>query len=806
MGAIVLPRPGVGASFGRPGRQSVPGVAADAARQSQAMRRFRLLYVVPTLVILAAVMWPLISGRGTLYLRDVLTSHYPLKASQAAALARGELPLVDVHRAGGQPLLGNPNVLPLYPDNLLYLVASPLWALNAHFWLHLLLAPLAFYWLARCWGLSRPAAWAAGVCYASSGFMLSLFNLYNLVAGAALAPAFVAACLDAWRGQRRLGWGVAALLWTLLLLAGDPLFALLALAAALSAGAVRERALPRQGGRALAAMACGSALAAPMIVEFLRILPLSLRGYRSYSPESALLQSWDPRSMLEWLLPLFFGPPDFSFWGQRYYDGLPPLFYSFYPGLLCLALIPLATRGRGAAWGWTLTGGGLFLALGKWNPLVRELYELPGASVLRYPVKVWLLVAMGAAMLCGLGFERLLNGDGRRLFGRLLLVLTAFFLGAWWLLLRTPAGERLRGLEPERLVGPLYDDQRLRWAGLCLLSLVVLALLAMALWLMRRHRTLGGALLLAVHMVGQVFFLEPLFDADEIEHYAEPPALLATIPPNARLVHGGLRDLFGVQRLSRRDSPFSDTSTHWLTRSHFAELYPFSGIPWGRRYELNPSPEGLDSFFTYALVQALPRMKDRERIRVLEASGVDVLLLDRELAGDVPDVRLVARAPTAVGEVFVYRLAATAPPVHLATRVHRAPHMNAALAALGDPAFDSRTMVVLPGEGAPTRAGGGRAEIVRETADVVEVDVEAGGDSVLVVQRTFHEIYRATVDGEPVDLEPANIHRLAVKVPAGEHRVRIWADRRPTRWTWGVALVGLLGLILLTSHRVKMAP
>ncbi len=768
------------------------------------MRRFRLLYVAPTLAVLAAVMWPLISGRGTLYLRDVLTSHYPLKASQAASLARGELPLVDLYRAGGQPLLGNPNVLPLYPDNLLYLVASPLWALNAHFWLHLLLAPLAFYWLGRSWGLTRPAAWAAGVCYASSGFMLSLLNLYNLVAGAALAPAFVAACLDAWTGRRRLGWVVAALVWTLLLLAGDPLFALLALAAAISAGVIRARALPQQTGRAVAALACGSALAAPMVVEFLRILPLSLRGYRSYSPESALLQSWDPRSLPEWLLPLFFGPPDFSFWGQRYYDGLPPLFYSFYPGLLCLALIPLAARGRATAWAWTLTGGGIFLALGKWNPLVRELYELPWASVLRYPVKVWLLVAVGAALLCGLGFERLLDGGGRRLFMLLLSALAFFFLAAWWLLNFTAAGDRLRGLEPQRLAGPLFDQQLLRWAGLCLLSLAVLALLAMAFWLMSRRRALGGALLLAVHLVGQVVFLGPLFDVDEIEHYATPPALLEAIPPQARLVHGGLRDLFGVQRMSRRDSPFPDTRTYWLTRSHFAELYPFSGIRWGRRYELNPSPEGLDSFYTFALVQALPRLRDRERLRVLEASGVDVLLLDRALDGDFPGVRLIARAPTAVGELFVYQLLGTAPAAHLAAWVHRAPHMNAALAILGDPSFDPRTMVVLPGDGA-SGAGGGRAEIVREAADEIEIDVNAAADSVLVVQRTFHEIYRATVDGEPAVLEPANVHRLAVAVPAGVHRVRIWADWRPTRWAWGVALLGLIGWIGLISRRGRMA-
>lgn len=770
------------------------------------MRRFGLLYVVPTLAVLLGVTWPLVSGRGTLYLRDVLTSHYPLKAAQAAALRQGELPLVDVYRAGGQPMLGNPNVLPLYPDNALFLVASPLWALNAHFWIHLLLAPAAGYWLARSWRLTRPAAWAAGAAYAASGFLLSLLNLYNLIAGAALAPAFVAACLEVWNGAgRRWAWTAVALLWALLLAAGDPLFALLALLAALSAGAFRERALPRRPGRLAAALACGAALAAPMIVELLRILPLSLRGYRSYSPASALLQSWDPRAVVEWFLPLCFGAPDLGFWGLRFSDGLPPLFYSLSPGLLCLALVPLAPprRSRAAAWAWTLTAAGLLLALGKWNPLVGRLYELPGASVLRYPVKMWLWVALGGALAAGVGFERLLAGGGRRRLELHLAALGMLYLAAWALLVSSPLGERLRVLDPERLAGPALAHQRLRWAGLCLLSLVVLGLLAAALRAARRRPARGGALLVAVHLAAQVFFLRPLYDSDAAGPYVERPELLAAIPPAARLVHGGVRDLFGPQRLRPDALPFPDTSTRWLTRSHFAQLYPISGVAWGRRYELDPAPEGLDAFLTFALAQALPRMDDAARLRVLAASGVGVLLLDRELeAAARSQVRLLAARPIPGGELFAYRLKAAAAPAQLVTRVHRAPHLNAALGLLTGEAFDPLSEAVLPlrpGDAALRSAAGGRAEVVRETADEIAVEVEAASDGLLVVQRTYLGIYRAAVDGKPAALEPANVHRLGVEVPAGRHRVRIWADRGPTRLAWTAAALGLLGLAALAA-------
>jgi len=78
------------------------------------------------------------------------------------------------------------------------------------------------------------AAWGAGAVYATSGYFLSLFNLYNLVAAATLTPALVAACLEARRGLPR-RWPLAGVLWALIVLGGDPLYAALAAAMALSA-------------------------------------------------------------------------------------------------------------------------------------------------------------------------------------------------------------------------------------------------------------------------------------------------------------------------------------------------------------------------------------------------------------------------------------------------------------------------------------------------------------------------------------------------------------------------------------------
>ena len=184
------------------------------------------LPLVPVLAVLLWSMLPLVTGSKTLFMRDISSFHLPVKTVQAQAMRDGYLPLIDEVRGGGQPLLGNPNTVPLYPDNLLYLLAEPLWSVNAHFWVHLLLAPFSMMWLARRWGLGTLGSAAAGTFWAVSGFFLSQMNFYNLIAGTALLPAFLASSLALFEGKVR-WWSIplSAALWALLILGGDPILA-----------------------------------------------------------------------------------------------------------------------------------------------------------------------------------------------------------------------------------------------------------------------------------------------------------------------------------------------------------------------------------------------------------------------------------------------------------------------------------------------------------------------------------------------------------------------------------------------------
>ncbi len=793
------------------------------------------------MLLLLVVVLPLIVGSHTLYLRDVLNSHLPMKVSHAEAFGEGTIPLVDPYRAGGQAALGNPNGVLLYPDNLLYRIADPLWALNAHFWLHLLLAPLAFYVLGRAWGLQSRASWVSAAGFTLSGYFFSQLNFYNLVAGVTLTPLLVGLCLFGTdmgltsRARCRVSGGVAVT-WALLLLSGDPAIAVEALG--LSGVAVLVARGPRvlvgtgEGRRSLVLPTLGglfgTLLAAPQWVEFLRILDLSFRGHWGFSRRWALLGSWDPRTLFEWFIPLAFGRPELTYWGQALHDNALPLFFSLYPGLLVLVLMlfsgapvrPRHGRIRDEAdaptteaslarlrwFAWISVAGGIFLVLGRHNPIVSALADLPGAQLLRFPIKFWLPVAVGMALLAGIGYQRTIaSGRVLRLLAALLATASVF---AVFLLCLRAFPQFFTGvmndLAPSGLSGGLLEHELARWAGLSSFSALGLVLLGLSVWLSGRRPGLGTALLLTVHAGFQLFFLGSLVAQDLAAVYRQPPPILRLVGEHELVVQSGSGpQLFGA---AGEKPGFPDSSLMWVERRGHFELYPYSGVQFGRAYELNISPEGLDSFFTLSVMQAMPLLGDVDRLRVLEALGVDVVILDRRLEGAARRrVRLRGRLESFGAGVYVYEIDG-GPAIRLAGEVDRAPHLNAALMSMLDPEFNPATRTAVPGEGAALRGSPGSVEVIGVGRESLRVRTESRDPGVLVWRRTWLPIYRATVDGEPVSTSVADLCRLAVELPAGEHRVEIWVDRRPTRLAWSLFLFGLVGTFVLVTRRRESEP
>lgn len=805
------------------------------------MKRFAPHLALPGVLLLAWVVAPLVTGRQTLVLRDVLQTHLLDRIALGESLRQFELPLVDPLRAGGQALAGNLNALPFYPDNLLLLAGSggqaTLWALNAHFWLHWFVALGAAFWMARAFGLPPPAAWMTATVYALSGYFTSQLNLYNTVVAAALAPALVAAFLETAPGKspatRRRGLVAAAALWALLLLGGEPLLALLALALAAAALAVvaGRRALSAGGWRLGLGLGAGTLLAAPQIIEMARILPLSFRANTAFAETQAIVGSFRPAHLADLVFPFFFGRPSLAeVLAPQQFDGYPPLLFTLYPGLLALALaaagalraLPPATgsagpvagdaaeaaavagvRRRAALWGCGALVVALFFALGRFNPIVEALWGLPWGRLLRFPAKFWLLGAVGGSLLCGLGFESAL-GNGRRRVERLLGLGAVFFVLFLAAALAAPRllGGAVAGLLSPGLPATTIAGQMARLQGLALLSIALLLFALALLRLGRRAPLLAAAGLLWLHAATQTWTMLPAVPMDEVEPYLSPPPILAAIPAGSVVVHGGNLDLFRPGTMNQGAYP--DGRILWLARRSARELYPFAALLHGLRAELAISPEGLDSFLTQAITVGMKGFSDARRLDLLEALGVDYLLLDRELSPEAQSaVREVARDENFGQTVRLYELADRAREVELATRVVAAPHMNAALEAIFDPAFDPHRTAVIPGGGSEHGVASASADevspprMVTNAREEVVVEVEAPVAGVLFLRRAWLPLWRAAIDGEPAPTLIAQVARLGVAVPVGRHRVRFWIDRRPLAAGLGLSALGLVGILFL---------
>jgi hypothetical protein len=119
----------------------------------------------------------------TYFFRDFGSAFFPLRELAARELREGRFPAWNPYVFEGTFQLPA-----TYPTDLLFaLWPSPVfasWLLT----LHLPLAALSAYWLARELGARRLGAFASGLVYALGGLALSCVNLYVFLQALALAP------------------------------------------------------------------------------------------------------------------------------------------------------------------------------------------------------------------------------------------------------------------------------------------------------------------------------------------------------------------------------------------------------------------------------------------------------------------------------------------------------------------------------------------------------------------------------------------------------------------------------------------
>ena len=728
---------------------------------------------------------PLLLGEKTLILRDVFTTHLQIKAYGAAALAHGSIPAFNPTWALGQPFAGNPNALPFYPGNVLYLLL-PFWsAFNAHYCLHWLLAFWAFRKLAQELEQSPFAATLAALTYAGSGYVLSCLTFYNLIAVVAWLP------LVLWglaRGGRRGAlWGGIAC--GLMLLAGEPVTAALAIVP-MALVAVERQGLRRGLLASLAVGSLGLLIALPQVVAAARTFGFTYRGAHGLVSAQAANHALQLPRLLELLLPLPWGWPSelgrFGFWSSV--TPITPYIYSLHFGVVALGLALFVARSR---WRWAgLVGASLLLAF--LGGLSGEMLLKLSGGLFRYPQKLLLWTTVGAALLAGWGSDHLLSKGAppetpetperremsatrRARAVRFLALGAGCAASAAVLLLALPSAWRRIFLER---LGARHEwiaaTQQTQW----FLGFVsAMLLLAGAAWAVRRR---SGVALVALQALALLQLL-PMVATDRVEALS-PPAPWIDRLGSARSV-ALVANTFPQWTGSAPMRGFETVAEGW--RDARLDLDPATGALHGLSYPVAPDLDGIYSPLQALLNENLARFSWPARIQWLRLLGA-AWLVRQDDGLPPPPLEQVAADSRLKVESQLYRLPDPAPVAFWPREVLTAASPILALAMvtrLPDPlasAVASRAV---------EHRSGGRVELLASEDDSLRLSVASAG-GLLVVQRAYFPMIEARLeDGRRLATQPVDLVLLGVEVPAGQHEIRIATSSRPEAIAGGISLL-----------------
>jgi hypothetical protein len=726
-------------------------------------------------VLWLAIALPFALGERTLLQRDVFTTHLSYKWFGAQELAAGRVPATIPGWALGQPFAGNPNALPFYPGNLLYLVL-PFWsAFNLHYLGHLLLAFFGMRALARALGQRQEAAVMAGLAYAGSGYAVTLLTFYNLLTVAAWVPVALTGLV---RGGRR-GTVIAGLAGGMALLGGEPITGALALpvAAVVACGAHGVRAGALVGLRS-AALAIGLAL--PQLVATLRVAPHSFRGAHGLLLEQVTANDLHPWRLLELLLPLPWGvmsaPPPWGHWATAISPQAPYIF-SLYVGVVALLLACVAA-GRRRAWSALVLGA---LAAGWAAGLSAEVTQAVTLGLFRFPQKLLFPFTLALAPLAGWGLEAVLErprlGRAVKLAGATLVV-----LGMVMLLNRASLAERLGETFADGAPHGTLMAQAFLWS-----AQVVLAgglLLGAGAGIARRS---AGALI-ALQLVGLVQ-LVPLVPSAPTSAFRGTPAWAERVGPGARVASAAHQYPLWEPR-----PPYSLEALWARGRSTLDRelLAPYYTLPLGLESPLAPDLDGLTAPLQVFLAANLVPTDWEGRVRWLRRLGVGALVRDSLRSGpdlERLDSRLRFAAATEILEVPAPRAFVFRPREARFAPTPRDAYLPIARGEIGDDVALVSSEV--------SHGAVGEARLISATPDEVVLEVEGEGGLVGVL-RASQPFWRAELeDGTRLPTTTVDLVLLGVEVPAGSHRVRLWVPRGIEIAAGALALAALLAALIV---------
>jgi hypothetical protein len=729
---------------------------------------------------------------------DLASFLYPLYDWTARTLKTGIIPLWNPYLYGGAPFVADVQTGVFYPVNLLVFALVPSVTydvMEGLAVLHVFLAGAFTYICVRGLkpDLPRLAALTGAVAFMFSDLFIVHFGNLNMIAAITWLPLVFLLFVRALRasGRRRLGLAAGAGLFLgVAFLAGhiQPiLYIAVALVVALlvigwPAGLTRRWWATWAGGLLVLAVTglVAFGIAAVQILPSVEMTAWTHRAEVSYT--TAAQYSLAPGQLVGLFVPGLLGRDPMAYWGpwDRVETG--------YIGILPLALAVYAIlrrRDRTAIMLAILAGVGLLLALGGNAVLHGWFFQwVPGFDKVRAPARAIVLFDFGVALLAAYGLGDLLSTVAdevrRRDLGRVVRVLALALAGVALVALPLVYFALLTSQDKDPAI---FRRIATAASGVSLFALLLGA--ALMLFYVRwraQNPSRPGALGLGLWGLAALalIFLDLTALGSNVD--------VGTTDPTRYFQHPeAIAFLKADQDLYRVDSVTECWDVWQPDVGLLYDVYDVMGV-------YNPLMLAhYDRYWANLGSRSTPLYDFLNAKYVIGHKDVplDWEKFELAFAGD-PDVNIYRNRRVLPRALVVHQAIVEGDPAAAEWRIHQ-------------PGFSPTQTVVLKWgtalDGAPDAVSTARVTTLQPNEMVV--DVHAAADGYLVLSEVYYPGWRAVVDNAPAEVLLANTAFRAVRVPPGDHIVRLWFEPDSVRWgaalglgtLSGLGLWGIIGLV-----------
>jgi len=381
---------------------------------------------------------------GPLNAKDAITFSYPYFTILKNGLKNGEFPLWS--HLLNYPAFAESQGGFAHPLHIILSYLLPPWlAHNITILVHLLLAGLSLYAFIRLIGLSRISSVIGGLAFASSSQFSLHLGIMPFIEGASYTPLLLFLAEKAKRGNEIIWYGLFILVGGLSLLCGHFQFASMGIA--LSLLYILFTSNRKFLRRLIITFILISGIFVVSSIQLLPSLELALHSDRLKSGFNRLEQSYNPIHLITFFDNSLFGssphPPAYNTTGnialrnvKETYWGSGSYFESTYSiGLIPFLFAMLAVfaihhkRLNRIKWFFVLmTLIGIFLALGKFNPLAKLILKIPPLSFFRMPARYMFLTLVSLSVLSAMGVDALNREKIKKSFINLLVITQIAFI------------------------------------------------------------------------------------------------------------------------------------------------------------------------------------------------------------------------------------------------------------------------------------------------------------------------------------------------------------------------------------------